>query len=169
MIRNSLPLLILYVIGLHLMWGGALIFYSNSAVTLALLGGFDNLIKYIGSTICGIVLVAFALTAATALIFEQKLPRKHKLWALAALLPQYSIALFAVLSSIYAIVSGNVYSHEQHAQITVDRALLVIGVSPLIISGVLHTWAILHKIAYLNPDVEIADLYSRLAKLEKEH
>lgn len=164
---SSPPLLITYVISLHMMWGAALLGWPEFAMPLALLGGFDDIIDIIGAQATGAVLISFALIAWAGLVVERKIPLNCRLWALLALMPQYAIALFAALASASTIIGGSIFSQSQQAEIEVPRVLLVIGTGPLIISGLLHTWAVLVKLAYLNPATEMAYLYMRLAELQK--
>lgn len=160
--------MIWYAISLHYMYGFLLLFGPEKLQAVAILGGFDALLKNIGLTATAILLIAVATIAVFGLLAERRISES---WSIACLFPQYIVLLLALTNSIVIILDDfYVESARTGEMVRVPWVTLVYAVGPIALAAFWHTFAILYRIKIGRKEREdeeyIQKLRDRVTELE---
>lgn len=130
------PWIIWWAVGLHTVWGSALLLGGQSITRLIALVGLQEYEALgIPPELLGVILIICSFMAVCSLVRDTLSNRV----AFLLLLPQYSVLVLAFLSDAWAIATGQVSGQ------TVDRILLLVLLWPVLFAGVLHTLAIIER------------------------
>ncbi len=139
LLRFGYPWMIVWAIGVHVMWGVAL-WTNKQAASLVLLVGLNHFIDdaHISARILGSALVIAALLAIVGIAIEGiAKPRT----ILAFLLPQYGLMIVALLSDAWIMCHG-----LKSAQgVEINRVLLMTILGPMMLAAALHTLSIIER------------------------
>lgn len=152
------PLIIVYAIALHLLYGFLLLTHEVPPA-VGLIGGYDWLLDFAGPESAGMFLIVMATMAAVALAFGN---RVNRLESAALLLPQYSVQLYAFLSGAAKILTGFDVVNSQGVVVSVPFATIAAALGPIMIAAALHTIALAVRFADPFYDYDRAELIDEL-------
>lgn len=138
-VRFGYPWMIVWAIGVHLMWGIGL-WVNDQVATLVLLVGLNHFIDeaHISPHLLGSLIALAALLAIIGLFLEGSASPRT---VLALLLPQYGLMIVALLSDSIILVHGL----KTSAGVPIDRVLLFTILGPMMFAALLHTASIIER------------------------
>lgn len=137
-IRFGYPWMIVWAIGVHIMWGLGLLLRPTTE-SLLILVGLNRLIDQgIPPHMLGYGLVLASMLAGLGLACERRIRMRY---ALAMLLPQYGLMITAFLSDLEVFFNATNPVTQAH----IDRVLIMIVLGPMMLAAALHTLSIIER------------------------
>lgn len=133
------PLMMLWAIGVHYVWGTILIVAPNQA-SVAILGGLNPWLDLgVQPQQLGVLTILFATLALNAVVGEHEYSRNR----LALLLsPQYVMLVVAMVSDVLILQAGAYRGRP------IPRVTLIAVLWPLFLAQFLHTVSIIERLGY---------------------
>lgn len=159
------PPIIWYAITIHLAYGIGYLVWGEVPL-IAVLGGFSHFIEILGVRITSIVMLIVGSLALIGLVVDHRIPTPYRLqWQIATLLPQYGLLLFALLSSVLAMVNGLTINKTE---IGPFDPRVILGLMPISAASFWHTLAILARLSEVKQPSQLEYLRKRVLELELE-
>lgn len=138
-LRFGYPWMIVWALGVHVIWGIGLLFRDQTTSILLLVGLNKFLdLELFSHQVFGVFLILVAFLALVGLLSESHIPPKR---TLALLLPQYCLMLVAFLTDFQAII----VSENPVTGVHIDRLLMVVILGPMMLAAILHTLSIIER------------------------
>lgn len=134
--RKSVPYVIWLAIGVHAVWGLALIADPLVAPAAILIGLHWFLALGIEGAPLGVVLFGASVLAGASLVVDQRIGR---IASLGLLTPQYALLIAALVSDTQSVITSSVDGR------TIDRLLLFTALWPVMLMALLHSASIVER------------------------
>lgn len=125
-----------WAIGVHAVWGVALLIDPGAGPLVILVGLHWMVAIGVTDGPLGGVLLAAAILASISLVQEERFSNRV---ALLLLMPQYMLLVGAMLADSWTIATGSIAGRDY------DRIILLVALWPMIIGGILHSGAIIER------------------------
>lgn len=140
-IRFGYPWMILWAIGVHILWAVALLI-RPSIVNLVILVGLNRFTDSgLSPSALAVILILAASSALIGLSLEDKVKPRT---CLLMLMSQYFLMIAAMLSDMEVIINSRNPMTGTH----IDRVLLITLLGPMVLAAFLHTASILERFVF---------------------
>lgn len=142
--------MVLWGIGLHLIYAVGLLIKGQMVANLLLLVGLAEFLEWgLSPRAFGVILGSAASIAIVGLLLEKRLTKRG---AFTFLMPQYFFMLAAFITDAWIMING--YTSPSTGQ-PVDRIVVAVALGPIMLASAIHTLSIVGLYVIGRPEIRV--------------